>query len=47
VTDVVTAKGENWIEVDADGEEKPRHYVPHLRGNASGGHDKDMVAKIK
>jgi hypothetical protein len=47
VTGVVTAKGDNWIEVKADGEEKPRRYVPHWRGNASGGLDKEMVAKIK
>ena len=50
VTGVVTAKGENWIEVKADGEEKPRRYVPHWRGGNpkdGGGPDKDMVAKIK
>src|SRR5688572_31066602 len=50
VTGVVTAKGDNWIEVKADGEEKARRYVPHWRGGApadGGGPDKDMVAKIK
>jgi hypothetical protein len=50
VTGVVTAKGPNWIEVKADGEEKPRRYVPHWRGGApkdGGGPDKEMVAKIK
>jgi len=50
VTGVVTGKGENWIEVKADGEEKPRRYVPHWRGGNpkdGGGPDKDMVAKIK
>jgi hypothetical protein len=50
VTGVVTAKGDNWIEVKADGEEKGRRYVPHWRGGApkdGGGLDKEMVAKIK
>lgn len=50
VTGLVTAKGPNWIEVKADGEEKGRRYVPHWRGGApadGGGPDKDMVAKIK
>jgi hypothetical protein len=50
VTGVVSAKGENWIEVKADGEEKARKYVPHWKGGApvqGGGPDKDMVAKIK
>ena len=50
MTGVVTAKGDNWIEVKADGEEKARKYVPHWRGGLpkdGGGPDKDMVAKIK
>ena len=50
VTGLVSAKGENWIEVKADGEEKGRKYVPHWRGGApkdGGGPDKDMVARIK
>jgi hypothetical protein len=50
VTGVVTAKGDNWIEVKADGEEKARRYVPHWRGGApadGGGLDKEMVGKIK
>ena len=50
VTGVVSAKGDNWIEVKADGEEKARKYVPHWRGGApdkGGGPDKDMVARIK
>jgi hypothetical protein len=50
VTGVVSAKGENWIEVKADGEEKGRKYVPHWKGGApkdGGGPDKDMVARIK
>ena len=49
-TGVVTAKGDNWIEVKADGEEKGRRYVPHWRGGNpkdGGGPDKEMVAKIK
>ncbi|HKB04236.1 MAG TPA: hypothetical protein VKD90_18575 [Gemmataceae bacterium] len=50
VTGVVTGKGDNWIEVKADGEEKARRYVPHWRGgnpDKGGGPDKEMVAKIK
>ena len=50
VTGVVTAKGDNWIEVKADGEEKGRRYVPHWKGGLpkdGGGPDKEMVAKIK
>jgi hypothetical protein len=50
VTGVVTAKGDNWIEVKADGEEKARKYVPHWRGgnpDKGGGPDKEMVAEIK
>src|SRR5262245_28699090 len=50
VTGIVTAKGDNWIEVKADGEEKPRRYVPHWRGGNpkdGGGPDKEMVAKLK
>lgn len=50
VTGVVTAKGDNWIEVKADGEEKARRYVPHWKGGApaaGGGPDKDMIAEIK
>jgi hypothetical protein len=50
VTGVVTAKGDNWIEVKADGEEKPRRYMPYWKGGQpkdGGGPDKDMVAKIK
>ncbi len=50
VVGVVTAKGENWIEVKADGEEKARRYVPHWRGGApaqGGGPDKAMVAQIR
>jgi hypothetical protein len=50
VTGIVTGKGDNWIEVKADGEEKARRYVPHWRGGLpkdGGGPDKDMVAKIK
>jgi hypothetical protein len=50
VTGIVTAKGDNWIEVKADGEEKPRRYVPFWKGGLpkdGGGPDKDVVAKIK
>jgi hypothetical protein len=55
VTGVVTAKGdpaknEHWIEVKADGEEKPRKYVPHWKGGLpkdGGGPDKEMIAELK
>src|SRR5262245_18798236 len=50
VSGVVTAKGDNWIEVKADGEEKPRRYTPHWKGRLpkdGGGPDKEVVAKIK
>ncbi len=50
VTGVITAKGDNWIEIKADGEEKARKYVPQWKGGApaaGGGPDKDMVAQIK
>lgn len=50
VTGVVTGKGENFIEVKADGEEKARKYVPHWKGGLpkdGGGPDKTMLAKIK
>src|SRR5262249_58936788 len=50
VPGVVTAKGDNWIEVKADGEEKARRYMAHWRGGApkdGGGPDKETVAKIK
>ncbi|MCI0702613.1 MAG: hypothetical protein L0241_16135 [Planctomycetia bacterium] len=50
VTGVVTAKGDNWIEVKADGEEKARRYVPQWKGGLpkdGGGPDKGMVAQIK
>ena len=41
VTGVLTAKGPNFIEVKADGEEKSRKYVPYWR---SGAPDKEIVA---
>ena len=50
VTGVVTAKGDNWIEVKADGEEKARRYMPNWKGGQpkdGGGPDKEIVAKIK
>ena len=43
---VVTAKGDNYIELKADGEEKARVYVPHWVGGApaqGGGPDKKML----
>jgi hypothetical protein len=50
VTGIVTAKGDNWIEVKADGEEKPRRYMPNWKGGQpkdGGGPDKEVVARIK
>lgn len=50
VTGTVTAKGPNWIEVKADGEQRPRRYVPNWVGGQpkdGGGPDKAMVATIK
>ena len=50
VTGTVTAKGDNWIEVKADGEEKARRYMAHWRGGLpkdGGGPDKEIVVKIK
>jgi hypothetical protein len=45
----LTAKGPNWIEVLADGEEKARRYVPHWVGGMpadGGGPDKKMLKVI-
>jgi len=50
VTGMLTAKGDNWIEVKADGEEKARRYMPHWVGgnpNQGGGPDTKMVEVIK
>mgnify|MGYP005844506081 CR=1 FL=1 len=49
IVGTLTAKGPNWIEVKADGEEKARRYVPHWRGGLpkdGGGPDKAMVRVI-
>ena len=49
VIGVVTAKGENFIEVKADGEEKGRRYVPNWVGGQpkdGGGPDKAMMQVI-
>jgi len=46
VSGIVTAKGETFIEVKGDGEEKARRYVPEWRGGApaqGGGPDKEML----
>ncbi len=46
----VTAKGDNYVEVKADGEEKARKYVPRWVGGLpkdGGGPDKDMLKTIK
>jgi hypothetical protein len=44
VTGTLVAKPQNAIEVKADGEEKPRRYVPHW---LAGGFDKKMLATFK
>ena len=46
VVGMLTGKGDAYIEVKADGEEKARRYVPHWRGGnpaQGGGPDKKMV----
>jgi hypothetical protein len=50
VVGMLTAKGDNWLEVKADGEVKARRYVPHWRGGApkdGGGPDKKTLATIR
>jgi hypothetical protein len=50
VVGTLVAKGENFIEVKADGEEKARRYVPHWVGGApaqGGGPDKKMLQVIR
>ena len=50
VTGIVTAKGDNWVEVKADGEEKARRYTPPWKGgnpSQGGAFDKEVVGKIK
>lgn len=49
VIGVLVAKGKNFIEVKADGEEKARKYVPHWKGGLpkdGGGPDKAMLKKF-
>lgn len=49
VTGELTAKGENWVEVKADGEEKARRYTPQWVGGLpkdGGGFDKDILQAI-
>jgi hypothetical protein len=46
----LTEKKDNYIEVRADGEEKPRRYVPQWRGGMpaeGGGLDKKMLKTFK
>jgi hypothetical protein len=50
VVGVVTAKGVNWVEVKADGEQKARRYVPNWVGGGpkeGGGPDKEMIKVLK
>jgi hypothetical protein len=50
VVGVLTAKGEAWVEVKADGEEKARRYTAHWVGGGpqeGGGPDKEIVKVIK
>jgi hypothetical protein len=50
VVGVLTAKGEPWVEVKADGEQKARRYVASWVGGApkdGGGPDKEIVKVIK
>jgi hypothetical protein len=41
VVGTLTAKGDNWIEVKADGEEKARRYVLHFGGT------KELLAAMR
>jgi hypothetical protein len=43
VVGFVTAKGNGWIEIKADGEEKARRYLPF---GGSGGPDKSVLKAI-
>jgi hypothetical protein len=48
-TGLLVGKGDKWIEVKADGEEKPRRYVPQwvsLGPNKGGGLDPKTIARI-
>ena len=50
VAGVLAAKGDNWIEVKADGEEKARRYMPQWLGanlQQGAGLDKKMLEVIK
>ncbi|MFO0879915.1 MAG: hypothetical protein U0840_21420 [Gemmataceae bacterium] len=50
VVGTLSGRGDNYIEVKADGEEKARRYVPHWRGGApanGGGLDKKMLAEFR
>jgi hypothetical protein len=50
VVGVVAAKGTDWVEVKADGEQKARRYVPNWVGGApreGGGPDKEMIKVLK
>jgi hypothetical protein len=50
VVGVLEKKGDNFIEVKADGEEKARRYVPHWVGGEpakGGGPDKKMLEVFK
>ncbi len=49
VAGVVTARGDTFLEVKADGEEKARKYTPRWVGGVpakGGGFDKDIVKQI-
>ena len=50
VVGTLTKKGDNFIEVKADGEEKARRYVPHWVGGTpaqGGGPDKKILKVIR
>jgi len=50
LTGLLTAKGEAWIEVRADGDQDAKRYIPHWRGGLpkdGGGPDKAMLDAIK
>jgi len=50
LTGVLTAKGDRWIEVRADGESEAKRYIPHWRGGLpkdGGGPDATTLKQIR
>lgn len=47
LTGILTAKGDDWIEVKADGADGAVRYWPFWRGGNDGGFDQDMLSAIR